>query len=865
MHRRIAFLANVLWYNTHKHSNMDVRCYRIMRYHFLWRRFFYSGVGVLSSLIFVPLCADAGVVDMVRELFIRQVPKTIVIDHPRDVVETQEHGDHVYEVVEQVRSEDQLTTRTRIDLEATDAAWNEQEGSFTMVDETGAWMHANGKKAGEDLIARGAHIADAVMTYDRDGHPYAVWTDRAAHLFVSRWQNGSWRAHGTDAVWDEIAYSAMACDTAAMCQVASPQIIIDGDNMPIVAWIGVRDGVQAIFVVRWNGQAWLMIDGSDQGIMARAGQSDTVDFQLKMVRNNAGQPTVVTVDHDAASVLFTRWDGTQWVTMSGDVGHDTLFAENDHGHVQRVFVDYDLPADVPTISAVMQSGNVKHVVWRDQQWQPLQDNTFVTEDEGHVRDSAVAYDAQHMPVVAVVMQKADGTTELHMQYWDERWNTYSLPLTHGEDRVQIDFTDTHMPLVLCYGAGTQPSRVMIGTWTGVEIITLDGIAPGMDDIVSVRRGGVQRVAMIRDAEQAPVVAWVENHSGNLYTMRWNGTQWTAMDRFSPEQDRVATRGVRSFVLAATSHGDPALLWVQSQQQEDRVQYAFVPTVIQSPRTVQSHDVSGGAAGIVRATITADADIPKGARITYALSGDGGTTWHRVQRDTDIVFEQEPQGLRWRAQLYKGDAHRMPTLHAVQVTYHVRHAVRDGACGDAARVYTPDATAFEGALCADGVVDTVPQFPDSDEAVYWQCRGTVHVAECTATRERHRLRARPVVAAAQSTVSAQRTQNGILEKGSSDRCALEAIADIGTTAATMRISAGKAHSGTEMKFKAEAENVKTGERVFAKLYGTPASDGRVQMAMEDLQPNTAYRIKVKMLVGGTYVFCPTVRTTTTSAQ
>ena len=86
MHRRIAFLANVLWYNTHKHSNMDVRCYRIMRYHFLWRRFFYSGVGVLSSLIFVPLCADAGVVDMVRELFIGKVPKVIVIDHPGDVV-----------------------------------------------------------------------------------------------------------------------------------------------------------------------------------------------------------------------------------------------------------------------------------------------------------------------------------------------------------------------------------------------------------------------------------------------------------------------------------------------------------------------------------------------------------------------------------------------------------------------------------------------------------------------------------------------------------------------------------------------------------------------------------------------------------
>ncbi len=849
---------------------MDVRYYRIMHNHFLWRRFFYGGVGVLSSLVLAPLYADAGVVDVVKEFLIKKTPTTIIIDRPSVAPEVAALEDAVRETVEQVIFHDPFTSRAMIDVDATDAAWNEQEGGFTIVDETGAWMRANGKDNGEDLIARGTGMRDVALVYDRDGKPVAVWTDSSAHLFVSRWHDGVWRGFGADASWDEIAAHAMACDEGVVCHVASPQVMMDGDNLPVIAWAGVRNNEQAVFAVRWSGQLWQAVSGNDTADRLFATQS-TAEAQgsahVQIMRDGAGRPAIAATYGDGAGVFFAQWNGMQWTAANGTAGNDTLFADDAQARMRDLFVSYDVHASAPSLAAFAQDGTVKQVLWRDGQWFIMPEIAFSAEEGVTLRDASVAYTAEHVPLVATIVQKVDGVTELQMHSWEEeRWHVYTTPLMHGEDRVRVDVADAQMPLVVCYGTGVQKSSVTVGVWTGVEIITMDGTAPGMDEIVAVRRGGVQHIAVVRDADRTPSVAWTEN--GNLYTTRWNGMQWAAMDRLSSDRERVATGGVRAFVFAATPDGDPSLLWTQEQQREDRLQYTFVPTVVESPRTVQSHDVSGGATGIAGAILTADADVPEGARITYAVSVDGGATWERAHRGKEVVLSQPSQGIRWRAQLHDGDAHRMPTLYDVRIIYHVRHAVQQGVCGAAAREYAADALTLDGALCAEGVADEVSQFSAAGEMVQWQCRGVAQTAMCTATRiQQSQTRTRTATAQRQTAASTpqQATTRHTTDVGSSDRCMFETVSGIGATTATMRVSTGKAYSGTEMKFKAEAENVKTGERVFAKLYGIPTSDGRVQLTMEDLQPNTAYRIKVKMLVGGTYLFCPTVRTTTTSAQ
>lgn len=826
-------------------------------------RFFYVGVGALSILIFAPSPVDAGLVEVVKEWFVRQAPTTIVIDDPHSdaAALSDAHGGEPRETIVHATVDDTLTTRAMVDLSATDALWNEQEGSFTMVDETGVWMTGDGKDAGEDILTREHDATDVALAYDRDGRPIAVWTG-AAHVYVSQWRDDTWRARGADAAWEEVAQRAMACDDAAACRVASPQVIMDGDDMPIVAWVGMQGDTQTVFVVRWNGTQWAALHGADVAdrVVSAQGTDDAVRMSVHMTRDGARRPALVVVSGAPAQAVFTHWNGMQWVTANGDAGHDTLFAVSADDAVRRVHVHYDVHADAPAVTALMASGTVKHVVWRDRQWQSLADIAVAADDT--VVDVAMAYDAQHAPVVAMIVQHAD-TTELRMQWWDQQqWKTYTMPLTRGERAVRLQL-DEPMPMVVCYG-GTERQSVMTGgVWTGVEIITMDAAAPGMDEIATMR-GVIQHVAIIHSADGTPAVAWTAE--GNLYTARWNGMQWTAMDRMASGEERIATGGVGAFAFAATPDGAPALLWAQALRSERRVQYAFVPTVVQSPRTVQSQDISGATAGIVSATVTADADVPDGARIVYAVSADNGATWHRARKKDTVVFDTPGNSLRWRAQLYEGDDHRLPTLYGVRVTYDVQQTVDEGVCGGAAREYGVRETAFADTLCAQGAVDSAPQFPAAGESVQWQCQGGVRTAVCSATHAADTRRT-----STRQTESTRETSSQSATRGSAstpvadDRCTVETVSGISATTATLRVAAGRAYSGTEMKFKVEAENSTTGEQVFAKLYGTPSSDGRVQVTMDGLQPRTAYRVKVKMLTDGMYAFCPTVRTITTSAQ
>ena len=71
-------------------------------------------------------------------------------------------------------------------------------------------MAGDGAQAGEDVLARDHNATDMALAYDRDGRPIAVWVDEA-HVYVSQWRDGAWRGRGTDASWDEVAQSAMAC------------------------------------------------------------------------------------------------------------------------------------------------------------------------------------------------------------------------------------------------------------------------------------------------------------------------------------------------------------------------------------------------------------------------------------------------------------------------------------------------------------------------------------------------------------------------------------------------------------------------------------------------------------------------------
>lgn len=812
----------------------------MMRTYFL-KSFFCIGIAVGGMSVTV-FHADAGVVDAMKNLFASRDATVIVNDAPdapvsRDRVVTPSDA-----ATAQTTFDDDFVTRAMIDASATNALWREASGDFTLARATGVWMEADGATAGENIVATGDAPRMIRMVYDSDRRPVMAWED-AGRVRVQRWNGTRWQFVGDDDAERNFAFAAMTCASATVCAITEMQMIVDDANVPVVAWIGRHDDMWTLFVARWNGATW----ATDRLASWTTDETSRDDVSLSLVSDAARHPALAFATDRA--VRFLRWDGTQWVGAGGAPDGDVVLRAT----ATRLRLVYNRRDNAPVLAAATRDGVVHVSAWRGDQWRALGDDTAIIEDYTEVSDVHMVVDARNAPIVAIIA-KNDTATDMVVRQWrDEKWQRYTTPLTHGEDAIAMAASDDEhlLPLIACYGRSDAAKRASAGLWTGAELVTLDDGTPGMTKVAKIT-SHADDLAIFRVAAGDPVIAWRTGDS--LYAAQWHEKKWMAIGAEERDARRVAHGGVQDFVFVSTPQGEPAMAWLQTHRGEQRAQFAFMPTVIDSPRVVQSAMITDGTTDVVSATLTADVDAPDDARVTFALTADGGATWWPARNAETVTFERAGTDVRWRAQLHKSDDDdHVPTLGGVRITYTTHQTAHDGACGAAARTYKARETRFDGALCDSGVADTVPRFPQMDEAVEWSCRGGSGAAMCRAER------------AGATRVARTPAHQPKREAAAAHHCVLDAVSHTGATTATLRVRTDAAYAATEMKFKVEAEDAATHSQVFGKSYGVPADDGTVHVSVDGLQPRTRYAVKVKMLVGGTYVFCPTARTTTTPAR
>jgi hypothetical protein len=113
---------------------------------------------------------------------------------------------------------------------------------------------------------------------------------------------------------------------------------VDPSGYPVVAWRQTTPGASSVYLRRWNGTAWVELDGSASG----GGVSGSIfSDEADVAVDAGGNPAVAWAGN--GDIYFRRWNGSAWEELAGsgspggisnlpDMGSDPSLALDANGY-----------------------------------------------------------------------------------------------------------------------------------------------------------------------------------------------------------------------------------------------------------------------------------------------------------------------------------------------------------------------------------------------------------------------------------------------------------------------------------------------------------------------------------------------------
>lgn len=167
--------------------------------------------------------------------------------------------------------------------------------------------------------------------------PAVAWADTTsgnAEIYVKRWNGSSWVEIGTGSA----SNGGISRNSGFSSE---PSLAFTFNGKPVVAWQDTSSGINAIYVKRWNGTAWVEMgsgSASNGGISGNA--SHSVSPSLAMDPN--GAPLVAWANNttDSRQIYVKRWNGVAWVEIdSGSASNDGVSNSSKQSNIPSLSVD----------------------------------------------------------------------------------------------------------------------------------------------------------------------------------------------------------------------------------------------------------------------------------------------------------------------------------------------------------------------------------------------------------------------------------------------------------------------------------------------------------------------------------------------
>ncbi|MFH0830479.1 MAG: cell wall-binding repeat-containing protein [Parcubacteria group bacterium] len=449
------------------------------------------------------------------------------------------------------------------------------------------------------------------------GATTANWDTSAGQLVLPNSTSSYYKPNKATLGYDNISSNAGSSTV--------PAIALDASDRPIVAWQDATPGNDDILLSRWNGTNWVNMSGA---IGSDNISSDPLGSgQPSLTLDSSGRPAVAWFNHTAGSpdIMISHWDGANWVDMLGVIGNSNVSANVGSSWAPSLTLD---PSDRPTVAWYDDTpGNFEILVssWDGANWVNMLGGlgaTNVSNNTGTSNTPSLALDSSNRPVIA----------------WDD--------ITTGNNET------------------------LVTRWNGANWVKMGG-ALGADN-VSKNAGASDAPSLMLDASGRPVVTWQDATPGNdeILLSRWNDKNWVKMGG-ALGADNVSANGGNSFApsLVLDISDRPVVAWHDDTPTNNDIMVSrwLVPFV--TPATAQSLTIDTSSDPIITATLLADQTL-NGGSVFYSLSNNGGTTWEAVTPAASHTFVSSGSDLRWKAVLTRvvPEVDQGPVLNSLSIEY-----------------------------------------------------------------------------------------------------------------------------------------------------------------------------------------------------
>lgn len=156
------------------------------------------------------------------------------------------------------------------------------------------------------------------LALDAQGAPVMAWSaagPAGSSVFVARWDGAAWTAFGPSLTGRGIGPTSG--------ESTHPRLAL-GRTGPVVAWVHAEAGRRSVHVGRWTGTTWEELAGSASGRSLSHGRYAT---SVAIAATGSGEPLVAwgDGDDDGQDIFLRAWSGSAWIAAPG-FGSDRLSA-----------------------------------------------------------------------------------------------------------------------------------------------------------------------------------------------------------------------------------------------------------------------------------------------------------------------------------------------------------------------------------------------------------------------------------------------------------------------------------------------------------------------------------------------------------
>ena len=184
-----------------------------------------------------------------------------------------------------------------------------------------AWVDADGVGQAQINVSNNAGNSTAPSLFlNSTGNPHIAWHDNTVgnmEIYYLYWDGTAWV--DADGVGQGDINVSNTADNSLW-----PSLCLDTSGNAHIAWGGGLFSFE-IRYLKWNGAAWVDVDGTGLGDVAVYG-GITGNSSPSLVLDSMGNPQIAWVQATmifTSNACFLKWDGTSWVDADG-VGQESL-------------------------------------------------------------------------------------------------------------------------------------------------------------------------------------------------------------------------------------------------------------------------------------------------------------------------------------------------------------------------------------------------------------------------------------------------------------------------------------------------------------------------------------------------------------